>query len=155
MNLRPIGTVETDQGVFAIRLKPEVRQGLLSLEEFSHVLVLWWAHKVDAGMAETLVTDLPYAKGRKAGVFACRSPYRPNPIALTLAGIVDVDHGKGVVRLDYMDADAGTPVLDLKPYLPLSDRARDYRVAPWFRDWPDCRERAGEYFAAHPTDFGG
>ena len=50
------------------------------------------------------------------GVFATRSPLRPNPIALTAAEIIHTDQEKGLIRVTFLDADNGTPVLDIKPY---------------------------------------
>jgi tRNA (Thr-GGU) A37 N-methylase len=101
-----------------------------------------------------MTTKLPYAAGVEAGVFACRSEYRPNPIAVTTMMILDVDEEKGIVVLPWIDAFDGTPLLDIKPYIPISDRIRDYKVAEWAADWPEWMEDAGEYFAEHETDFG-
>ncbi len=98
-------------------------------------------------MRRTPVRELPYAPGTRAGVFACRSEYRPNPIALTSCGVVEVRREEGIVRLDYIDALDGTPVLDLKPYIPVCDRAREFRVPEWFRAWPEWIEEAGAFFS--------
>jgi tRNA (Thr-GGU) A37 N-methylase len=65
-----------------------------------------------------------------------------------------VDAAKGIVRLAYIDAFDGTPVVDLKPYIPISDRVRDVRVADWAADWPEWMEDAAAYFAEHEVDFG-
>jgi len=65
-----------------------------------------------------------------------------------------VDIESGWVALPWIDAYDGTPVLDLKPYMPVSDRIRDVNVADWLKEWPLWMEEAGEYFATHATDFG-
>jgi tRNA (Thr-GGU) A37 N-methylase len=125
------------------------------IDQFSHIMIFWWADKVDTPQYRNIMkTELPYAPGIEAGVFACRSEYRPNPIAVTLMAILSVDIEKGIVLLPWIDAFDGTPVLDLKPYIPISDRIRDFKVAPWLSDWPDWMEDAPEYFAQHATDFG-
>ncbi|MBT7191838.1 MAG: hypothetical protein HN916_16810 [Anaerolineae bacterium] len=68
--------------------------------------------------------------------------------------IIDVDVEKGIVTLPWIDAFDGTPILDLKPYMPVSDRIRDYKVAEWLVDWPEWMEDAAEFFAENATDFG-
>jgi tRNA (Thr-GGU) A37 N-methylase len=101
-----------------------------------------------------MTTELPYAPGVEAGVFACRAEYRPNPIAVSLIPILQVDVEDGTVVLPWIDAYDGTPLLDLKPYIPISDRVRDFKVAEWLEDWPAWMEDAEAYFAVHETDFG-
>jgi len=56
------------------------------------------------------------------------------------------------VVLPWIDTFDGTPVLDLKPYIPISDRIRDFKVAEWLADWPDWMEDAGEYIAQHEVE---
>lgn len=150
MRVRAIGTIKADdaKGYYALEIDPAYREGLLSLVEFGRVNVLWWAHGMDTPeFRGTLSCELPYAPGTRAGVFACRSEYRPNPIALTSSGLLSVDAEAGIVALDYIDAIDGTPLLDIKPYIPVCDRAREFRVAPWFREWPDCIEDSAAFFA--------
>lgn len=150
IEVRPIGRVAVDEaaGKYVLEIDPEYREGLLSLEAFGRVQVLWWAHGMDElKMRSTLSCELPYAPGTRAGVFACRAEYRPNPIALTACGIVLVDRKEGRVVLDYIDAIDGSPLLDIKPYIPVCDRARDSAVPAWFRDWPEWIEDAGAFFA--------
>jgi hypothetical protein len=68
----------------------------------------------------------PYKKGpEELGIFATRSPLRPNPILLSAAQMLDLDVEKGVVQLAYLDAEEGSPILDIKPYLPATERIRD------------------------------
>jgi len=150
MRIRAIGRVHAndEKGYYALELDEAYREGLLSLAEFGRVNALWWADRMDTPeFRGTLSCELPYAPGVRAGVFACRSEYRPNPIALTSCGVLSVDVKAGLVVLDYIDALDGTPLLDLKPYIPVCDRARDFRVAPWFREWPDCIEDSAAFFA--------
>ncbi len=155
-SVRPIGFVDAcdEEGRYQVKVLPEFREALTKLDQFSHVMIVWWADQHDnTEDRKVLLADLPYARGVKAGVFACRSEYRPNPIAITVMPILAVDEKEGVITLPWIDAFDGTPVLDLKPYMPVSDRIRDVKVAGWLKDWPLWMEDAGEYFATHETDF--
>ncbi len=93
---------------------------------------------------------------RMAGIsLFCRSEYRPNPIAATVCRIAEVDEESGVVWLEYNDAFDGMPIVDLKPYIPVTDRVRNVKVPDWFSQWQDWWqdwwEDAGEFFS---TFFG-
>ena len=155
--LHPIGYVHASdaEGSYTLQIEEPYRPALKQMEQFSHILIFWWADKMDTEQYRNIMTtELPYAPGVEAGVFACRSEYRPNPIAVTTMMVLSVDVENGVVTLPWIDAFDGTPVLDLKPYIPISDRIRDYHVAEWAADWPEWMEDAAEYFAEHATDFG-
>lgn len=145
----PIGVAKADQGKFFVEIKDFFRPALKELNRFGHVIVTWWADQHDNKESRSkLQTELPYAKGVTAGVFACRSESRPNPIAITTCKITHLDEAKGIVELEYIDANDGTPVLDLKPYIPVCDRMRDIQVAEWYEDWPDWYEDAAAYFSS-------
>ena len=94
-----------------LEILPEYAAGLQDIEGFSHLIVLW-AFDRSTGF-DLLVT--PPSDNRPHGVFATRSPRRPNPIALTIVELIGRDgaalHVRGVDMLD------GTPILDIKPYL--------------------------------------
>jgi tRNA-Thr(GGU) m(6)t(6)A37 methyltransferase TsaA len=153
--IRPIGTVRHAEGGFRLEILEPYRPALRHLDQFTHVMVFWWAHKLDNEKDRSVMqADLPYAPGVRAGVFACRAEYRPNPIAMTTCFIVDVDEEKGLVQLAWIDAFDGTPLVDLKPYIPMADRIRDVDVAEWLKDWPEWMEDAAEFFAQADVDFG-
>ncbi|MBI4258545.1 MAG: tRNA (N6-threonylcarbamoyladenosine(37)-N6)-methyltransferase TrmO [Thaumarchaeota archaeon] len=100
------------------------------MEEFSHVYVLYWAHKARVRRKTSLMV---HPAGRMdfdpVGVFASRSPHRPNRI---LQSIVEVLERKGnVLRVRGLDALDGSPVLDIKPY-DLFDVVSNLRVAGWW-----------------------
>ncbi len=153
--IKPIGVIYASGQGAALELLPPYRPGLRQLDQFSHVLVFWWADQHDTPEDRNGVQcELPYARGTTAGVFACRSEYRPNPIAVTTCPILDVDEDRGLVTLPWIDAFDGTPLLDLKPYIPISERIRDVRVASWFADWPEWMEDAAEFFSKAKVDFG-
>lgn len=156
-HLHPIGYVRAsdEEQSYILQIDEAYRLALKEMAQFSHILIFWWADKMDTKQHRNIMTtELPYAPGVEAGVFACRSEYRPNPIAVTTMMIIDVDVENGIVVLPWIDAFDGTPILDLKPYIPISDRIRDYTVAGWLTDWPEWMEDAAEYFAEHAIDFG-
>jgi tRNA-Thr(GGU) m(6)t(6)A37 methyltransferase TsaA len=153
--LEPIGRVHAAAGSTSLEIYEPFRDALLGLEQFSHVLVFWWAHGCDTGEQRQITqVDLPYAPGLRKGVFACRSERRPNPLALTTCYVLQVDVENGLVLLPWIDAQDGSPLLDLKPFIPTSDRVRDFQVAPWMADWPEWMEDAAAYFEKHAVDFG-
>lgn len=144
--IRPIGTVRlTDEGCQLVIAEP-YRAGLKQLDQFSHVIIFWWADQHDNDQDRAVVdTPLPYAPGVTAGVFACRSEYRPNPIAMSISPMFGVDVQAGTVILPWLDAEDGTPIVDLKPYVPISDRVREVQVAPWFKGLPEWMEDAATF----------
>lgn len=154
--LHPIGFVRLGEGSYCLEILPPYRAALKEMRQFSHLLIFWWADQVDnPEQRAILTTELPYAPGVAAGVFACRAPYRPNPIALTTLPWLEVDEENGLVVLPWIDAEDGTPLLDLKPYIPLSDRIREVRQAGWMAGWPEWMEDAGKFFARNEVDLGG
>lgn len=95
-----------------IELLREYEPGLMDIEGFSHLYVLW---EFDRSEGFDLIAHPPADSGRTHGLFATRSPRRPNPIALTVVELLGRDGPSLRVRgVDMLD---GTPVLDLKPYL--------------------------------------
>jgi tRNA-Thr(GGU) m(6)t(6)A37 methyltransferase TsaA len=140
----PVGYVRRDdERTYLEVLEPYV-PALKELERFSHAQVLWWFSEFDDEMYRgvTQSEHAPY-EAPVLGVFACRSPVRPNPIGLTTAKILSVDHDEGLVEIANIDAFDDTPVLDLKPYFPSCDRVKDVRVAEWAADWPEWLPEEG------------
>ena len=94
-----------------LEILPEYEQGLLDIEGFSHLFVIWVFHEVEG--FELLAQ--PPTDDRQHGVFATRSPYRPNPLGLTVVRLLKREGRRlTVAGLDMLD---GTPVVDIKPYL--------------------------------------
>jgi tRNA (adenine37-N6)-methyltransferase len=94
----------------------EFRPGLRGIEGFSHLILITW---LDRAGEPRLVFTPPFDTGER-GVFATRAPWRPNPLGVTVAAFEGLD-GQGRLRLRYMDCVDGTPLLDIKPYLPTVD----------------------------------
>lgn len=138
LTLRPIGLVRRDGETVWLEVDSPYRDGLLEVDRFSHILVLWWVsgHDTDEGRA-ILTTELPYAPGVTAGVFSCRAEYRPNPIAVTTCRLTGVDREAGRVDIAAIDAYDGSPLLDIKPYIGVVDRVAEITVPDWFDGWPE------------------
>lgn len=142
--MRAIGSVDTGNG-FMIRVDEVFREGLRGLDEFSHVMVLWIFDQISWDQ-ETLVIPSPYRKlTHEIGLFATRSPFRPNPIAVSVGRILSIDEKAGTILLDYIDAGHGSPVIDLKPYHPSEDFVTDTQIPEWCAHWPKNREESGEF----------
>jgi tRNA-Thr(GGU) m(6)t(6)A37 methyltransferase TsaA len=95
-----------------IELLPEFEAGLQDLEEFSHLILLYCFHKAQGFALEVL----PFLDEKPHGVFATRAPRRPNPIGLSIVRLERIEGN----RLYFQDVDVvdGTPLLDIKPYVP-------------------------------------
>ena len=129
--VHPIGHVEKKDGRALIVLDKKYQPGLLGLDGWSHVHVFWWFDKNDTPQKRAMFQVHPRGdqKNPLTGVFACRSPFRPNLIGLTLCKIVSVK--ENVVEVEGIDAFEGTPVLDLKPFTPGPDSATEVKVPDW------------------------
>ncbi|MBD3192333.1 MAG: tRNA (N6-threonylcarbamoyladenosine(37)-N6)-methyltransferase TrmO [Candidatus Heimdallarchaeota archaeon] len=120
----PIGIVKKTEEATWIEIYEEYKEGLLNLEGFSHLVTLWWIHKRDNQKDRAILQVHPRVKGSQkdtplSGVFTTRSPVRPNPIGLTIVKILSINKRK--IFIDYTDAIDGSPIIDLKPYIPNSD----------------------------------
>jgi tRNA-Thr(GGU) m(6)t(6)A37 methyltransferase TsaA len=134
----PIGVVQGNKKKAKLVLDERYRPALAQLGHFSHLIVLWWAHKRDSEVYRTrLQTKPPYAKDKLTGIFATRAEYRPNPIGVTTCRILKVDEDKGVVEVVNLDAVDGTPILDLKGYFPVCDRVKEASIPEWLSYWPE------------------
>ena len=142
-----IGEIQSSENSFEIILKSEYKDALTGLDGFSHLHILWWADQVDAPEYRKItVTDKPYKQGPDImGLFATRSPLRPNPVAVTVVYITDIDYEKGILYTPYIDAEPGTPVLDIKPYIPCADIVRDFTVPEWCSRWPENIEDSADF----------
>ena len=136
--LRPVGRICRAGDRRWIEIDAAFRPALLSLDRFSHAIVLWWANWVEADEYRTYLQGNPaYAPDHPTGVFASRSPLRPNPIASTVCRLGAVDMSAGTVDVADIDALDGSPVLDLKAYFPVCDRVREARIPEWLVGWPE------------------
>ncbi len=136
--LKPIGIIETPytdwsqavpvqgranpESEGTLVLYPEYGAGLKDLEGFSHIILLYHFHK----SAEVMLSAKPYLDKAEHGIFAIRSPHRPNHLGLTLVELVSVQGLQ--VRVKGVDMLHGTPLLDIKPYNPRIDSVPEART---------------------------
>lgn len=101
---------------------PEFTAGLKDLEGFSHVILLYHLHEV----RRFDLSVIPFLGSEPRGVFATRAPARPNPIGLSIVQLVRIDGNR--VYLGNVDILDGTPLLDIKPYIPSFDERSEHRI---------------------------
>jgi tRNA-Thr(GGU) m(6)t(6)A37 methyltransferase TsaA len=132
MMLRPIGVLRTPFRTLAdcprntrqidpapvcrAVIDAEFVPGLAGLETFTHLILLYWLHQ----SGPPALRFIPPFDTAERGVFATRAPRRPNPIGLAVVALDGFD-GADTLRLRYLDCLDGTPLLDIKPYLPTTD----------------------------------
>lgn len=120
-----------------IHVLDEYIEGLEGLEDFSHLMLIAWLHKVPEEGRKVLKVKprrfvrlgVPEEEVPLVGVFACDSPYRPNPIAITIVRLLEISGSKLVV--EGLDLYSGTPVLDIRPYA-YGRVVKDFSVPNWY-----------------------
>ena len=131
--LRFIGVVEetNEKEVSKIRIFDEFCDGLKGLDTFSHILILYWFHLRDTEEERGVLRVIPrrHKGSPEVGVFASRSPSRPNPIGLSVVELVKMEGN--ILLVKGLDAFEGSPVIDVKPYIPRSDAFPDAVVPQW------------------------
>lgn len=144
--LETIGYVRRDEEGFYLELDERYEDCLIGIEGFTYINVLWWAHMLDTKEYRAITTsEKPYKKApEKLGIFATRSPVRPNPIALTPVAVLGIYNNR-IIRIPYIDAEEGTPILDIKPYQPTIDRVKDVSVPNWCAHWPKWYEDSATF----------
>ena len=127
----PIGVVQKQEGRTLLVLDKKYQPGLHGIDGFSHVYVFWWFDRNDTQKKRSILQVHPMGNRENplTGVFATRSPVRPNLIALTLCKIVAVK--ENTIEVEKIDAFDGTPVLDIKPFLPGYDTTEDAKMPEW------------------------
>jgi len=105
-----------------VTLLPELTAGLQDLEGFSHVILIYHLHQV----TRTDLTVTPFLDSEAHGVFATRAPTRPNPIGISVVRLLRIEGNRlFLAQLDVLD---GTPLLDIKPYIPDFDAPQETRI---------------------------
>ena len=139
IKVKPIGHVKTKLSKSMqkkrkynseIIIHPEYENGLTGIEEFSHLNVVFWMNRIHVKERKKLKarprgrSDMPLI-----GVFATRSPHRPNPIGLTLVELLR--RKRNILTVKGLDAMNGTPILDIKPYDKWDSAERIYLPSWW------------------------
>ncbi|MCH8814919.1 MAG: tRNA (N6-threonylcarbamoyladenosine(37)-N6)-methyltransferase TrmO [Chloroflexi bacterium] len=141
ITLRPIGVVRNGKDdppeagwedvVSTVVIRPDLEDALLGMDEWSHVVVLFWPHLLPEGVRGSKHRLHPRddPSNPLQGVLATRSQIRFNPILSSAVRLLEV---KGnALRVRGLDALDGTPVLDVKPYIPHFDAVADAKVPEW------------------------
>lgn len=151
----PIGEVKIENGNYFIEFEEKFFAATLGLDEYSHIQVVWWFHLYDSEESRNyFILDKPYKNGpEKVGILATRSPVRPNPIGITACALVNLDKENYRLQVAYIDAENGTPVLDVKPYEPSIDRVRDVEMPTWCRHWPNFMEESAGFDWSQEFNF--
>ena len=130
-HIHPIGWVrKKESGVF-IEIEHRYADALLGLESFSHILVLYWFHEHDDAENRRILRVHPRKnpKNPLTGVFATHAPVRPNLIAVSTCRIESI---KGTaIRIDDIDARDGSPVVDIKCYIPEKRSFSNLKMPTW------------------------
>lgn len=135
-SLRQIGTVHREEHRVVLVIDDPYRQALVGLDGFSHAQVLWWFDRFDTTRHRSTTSLDPPFPAPTLGVFALKAPMRPNPIGLSTVRLTAVDPDAGTVTVPRMDAFDGTPILDIKAYVPSFDRVAEPLVPAWASSWP-------------------
>ena len=133
--LYPVGEVKRQHGSIKLRIFDRFRDALKGLDGFSHVFVLYWFDRNDTPEKRNILQVHPRGnkKNPLTGIFACRAPVRPNLIALSLCKVLSIRNE--IITVDKIDAFDGSPILDLKPYIPSIDgEPKGVRVPDWLKD---------------------
>jgi tRNA-Thr(GGU) m(6)t(6)A37 methyltransferase TsaA len=139
--LRPIGTVRngvTEGGgvrweklVSSVEVDERYLPALQGIEAFSHIIVLFHFDRLALEAPTLQIRPEGRPEMPLVGLFATRSPRRPNPVGLTVVELLE--RKENVLTVRGLDALDGTPVLDLKPYLPRGDQVQPSRLPEWLR----------------------
>ncbi|MCD6509731.1 MAG: tRNA (N6-threonylcarbamoyladenosine(37)-N6)-methyltransferase TrmO [Thermoprotei archaeon] len=128
MEVRPIGYVLHEGEISKIVVLPEYTDGLRCIDGFSHLIIICWMHEA---RRDVLMVH-PRPKPRlTCGVFATRSPSRPNPLGLYVVTLLKRKNNE--LYIERIDAYEGTPVVDIKPYIPDLDARTDVKTG-WLKD---------------------
>ena len=150
-------------------------EALLGLEGFSHLWIVFVFHQAQREQWSPLVRPPRLGGNQRIGVFASRAPFRPNPIGLSLVALEGISQQGSKLSLELSGVDLldGTPVLDIKPYLPYADAlpearagyaqqapeaplvvhfsaAAEARLATWIERYPELRRLIEQLLAADP-----
>ena len=147
IKLKPVGSIEIDGSRHYVLIKSKYRKALKELEGFGHIIIIWWGNRSDSPEhRDALLVKKPYKNAPDTiGIFATRSEIRPNPVLITTAVVTSIDFDKGIIGLPWIDAEKGSPVIDIKPYQPCSDRVKNASLPVWCSKWPQWYEDSASF----------
>lgn len=118
----PIQPSAEEAGEGKIIINPEYTEGLLDLDGFSHLILLYHCHKA----GKPLLTAKPFMEDKKHGIFSIRAPRRPNSIGLSVVKLEKIDGN--IIYIKDIDILNETPLIDIKPYVPEFDSRKNVKI---------------------------
>lgn len=112
LSAMPIQPAGDASAAGTVEIFPEFSEGLKDLDGFSHVILIYHFH----GVSRVDLTVTPFLDSEPHGVFATRAPTRPNPLGISISRLLGIEDN--LVRIADLDVLDGTPLLDIKPYVP-------------------------------------
>ena len=137
INLKPIGFIKNnvkeprfgnfENEVSEIIVDEKFTDALNKIEDYSHVIIVYWMDKIK----DYVITQRPQGNPEVpiVGIFSCRCPSRPNPIAISTVKLLE--HKGNKIKVKGLDILDGTPVIDIKPYWPKYDKVEDGKIPDW------------------------
>ena len=132
-SVHSIGAIRNGRQRSRIEIDKPYLEAMDGLESFSHIYVFYWFHENDneEGRSRLKVNPCKNPENPLTGVFATHSPLRPNPIGMTRCRITGLDRKKGIIFIDQIDAFDGSPLIDIKCYVPPNDEDEKFTVPDW------------------------
>jgi tRNA-Thr(GGU) m(6)t(6)A37 methyltransferase TsaA len=127
--VKPATECDWEKITSEIVIDSRLTEALDGLEGFSHIIVLYWMHQAAPGKVPLKVHPMGTPELPLVGLFATRSPDRPNPIGKATVRLLK--RRGNILRVKGLDAFDGTPVIDIKPYIPGCDTAANAKVPQW------------------------
>jgi tRNA-Thr(GGU) m(6)t(6)A37 methyltransferase TsaA len=137
INLKPIGVAKNSEkesrfGSFSsvvseIVVDEKFTDALKGIGNYSHVMIVYWMDKIK----DYVITHRPQGNPDVpiVGIFSCRCPQRPNPIAVSTVRLIE--HNGNKIKVEGLDILDGTPIIDIKPYWPIYDKIKDGKIPDW------------------------
>ena len=123
----PIQSVASEDTKGSIEVAREYVEGLKDLEGFSHIILIYHFHLSN----HYSLTVKPYLDENLHGVFSTRAPARPNPIGVSIVRLIKIEDN--IIHIQDLDIIDGTPLLDIKPYVPKFDNRKTTKIG-WLKD---------------------
>ncbi len=125
---RPHGSTGWTDDTSWVILYPEHAKKLEGLDGYSHLIIIYWIHK-----ASEWRMPKDHGKPPKVRLFATRMPVRPNPVGLSVVQLIDFSPKTGRIKVKGLDALNGSPLLDIKPYIPSFDSISGATLPDWLK----------------------
>ncbi len=138
--LKPIGFVKNNikkskfgnftHEISEIIVDKKFTKALDGIEDYSHIIIVYWMNQIK----DYVITHRPQGNPKVpvVGIFACRCPQRPNPIAITTVKLKG--HKGNKIKVKGLDILDGTPIIDIKPYWPQYDKVEDGKIPDWVNE---------------------